>query len=113
MSAKRPTGNNLLIDEPPLVVLPGLAVAIGLNEAIIVQQLHFLLQNPKNGAVVGGERYIYNSYPEWHKHFQFFSESTVKRTFLNLEQQGLVESIQPNKRDHDHRKYYRVRVRCA
>ena len=108
MSAKRPTGNNLLIDEPPLVVLPGLAVAIGLNEAIVLQQLHFLLQNPKTGAVVGGEHYIYNSYRQWHKHFQFFSESTVKRTFLNLERQGLVESIQPNKRDHDHRKYYRV-----
>ena len=108
MSAKRPTGSNLLIDEPPLVVLPGLATAIGLNEAIILQQLHFLLQNSKNGVVVDGERFIYNTYPKWHEHFEFWSEATVKRTFLNLEQKGLITSIQPNKRKHDHTKFYRV-----
>ncbi len=108
MSAKHPAGSNLLIDEPPLVVLPGLATAIGLNEAIVLQQLHFLLQNPKNGAAVAGKRYIYNSYPEWHQHFEFWSVPTIKRTFLNLERQGLVSSVQPNKQKHDHTKYYRV-----
>ena len=108
MSAKPLTRGNLLIDEPPLMVLPRLAKAIGLNEAIVLQQLHFLLNNPKNGATVGGARYIYNTYQEWQEHFEFLSEPTIKRTFLNLERQGLVTSIQANKRKHDHRKYYRV-----
>ena len=35
--------SNLLTQEPPLQVLPSLAVAIGLNEAIVLQQVHYLL----------------------------------------------------------------------
>jgi hypothetical protein len=30
-----------LIDEYPLVVLPSLAVDYGLNEAIVIQQIHY------------------------------------------------------------------------
>ena len=33
----------LLIDDQPLQVLPSLAEAIGLNEALILQQIHWLL----------------------------------------------------------------------
>ena len=34
--------NNLLINDYPLMVLPELAVTIGLNEAIILQHIHRL-----------------------------------------------------------------------
>ena len=34
---------SLLISEPPLQVLPSLAVKIGLNEAIVLQQIHYWL----------------------------------------------------------------------
>lgn len=40
---------SLLIEEPPLQILPSLAAAIGLNEAIVLQQLYWLLQQPNNG----------------------------------------------------------------
>jgi hypothetical protein len=33
--------SKLLIDEPPLQVLPTLAVRLGLEEAIFLQQLHY------------------------------------------------------------------------
>ena len=36
--------SNLLIEEPPLQVLPSLALAVGLNEAIILQQMHYWLK---------------------------------------------------------------------
>lgn len=39
-------GAQLLINEPPLQVLPTLAKTIGLNEAIVLQQVHYWL-NPK------------------------------------------------------------------
>ena len=39
----RPT-SKLLVDEPPLIVLPSLAVAIGLAEAILLQQIHYWLR---------------------------------------------------------------------
>ena len=39
---------NLILDERPLVVIPSLACAIGLNESMILQQLHYWLQRSKN-----------------------------------------------------------------
>ena len=36
--------SRLLIDEYPLVVQPSLAALVGINEAIILQQIHYWLQ---------------------------------------------------------------------
>ena len=36
--------NNLLIDDYPILVLPKLATEIGLNEAIVLQQIHYWLK---------------------------------------------------------------------
>ena len=36
--------SRLLLEDEPLVVLPKLATVIGLNEAIILQQLHYWLE---------------------------------------------------------------------
>lgn len=33
--------SKLLLDSNPLVIIPELAVAVGLNESIILQQLHY------------------------------------------------------------------------
>ena len=32
---------NLLLDSYPLLIAPELAVAVGLNEAIVLQQIHY------------------------------------------------------------------------
>lgn len=99
--------NALLLDEQPLLILPGLAVAIGLPEAMILQQLHYYLRG-KNGKILAdGQRYIYNTYAEWHEIFPFWSDSTIKRTFAALEERKLVVSVQPEK-GISRRKYYRI-----
>lgn len=98
----------LLLREPPLQVLPSLACAIGLNEAIALQQLYYLQSNPQNGKTLAdGERYIFNTYAEWSAYFPFWSEPTIKRVFLELEQRHLVETQQPEG-NFSRRKYYRV-----
>ena len=51
---------SLLISEPPLQVLPSLAVKIGLNEAIILQQVHYWLLKSNN--IRDGYKWVYNSY---------------------------------------------------
>lgn len=98
---------NMLIDEYPLLVLPSLAVAIGLNEAIALQQLHYWMQNPKGTVIVDGEKWTYNTYEEWQQqNFPFWSERTVQRVFLSLEKMDLVIAKQmPN---YDRKKYYRI-----
>ena len=40
--------SNLLIHEEPLLVLPGLASRIGLNEAIFLQQIHYWLNRSEH-----------------------------------------------------------------
>lgn len=40
--------SNQLIDDYPILVLPKLAEKIGLNEAIILQQIHYWLKDSKH-----------------------------------------------------------------
>lgn len=98
---------NLLINEPPLQVLPTLAKKVGLNEAIILQQIHFKLLISKH--VFDGHKWIYNTYKEWHNEFPFWSERTIMRTFKKLEELGyLISTDQYNKIRQDKTKWYRL-----
>ena len=96
----------LLIQEPPLQVLPSLAKAIGLNEAIVLQQIHYWLQKSSN--VKDGHKWIYNSMPNWQKQFDFWSLPTVKRVFRSLEKQDLIITANYNKAGFDKTKWYRI-----
>jgi len=80
--------SKLLFDEHPLVILPRLAVLIGLNEAIVLQQLHYWLSGDKFGKTYGevhdGRRWVYNTYEQWQEQFPFWSMMTVRRTLTSL-----------------------------
>lgn len=100
--------SKLVISEPPLQVLPSLAVAVGLNEAIIVQQLHYWLNNSGAGVEHDGHRWIFNTYAEWQKNFPFWSIPTIQRIFASLEKQEVLISCQLGKSALDMTKYYRI-----
>lgn len=97
---------SLLISEPPLMVLPELAKQIGLNEAIVLQQVHYWLS--KSDKVQDGHKWVYNSYEDWHKQFPFWGIATVKRAFTSLEKQGYLISANYNKAGFDKTKWYRI-----
>lgn len=99
--------SNLLINEPPLMVSPSLARLIGLNEAIILQQMHFWLGISKNEYY--GLRWVYKTYPEWNMEFPFWSQTTIERTILRLEDAELVVSVKWfNKHPMDKTKWYTI-----
>lgn len=100
--------SSLIIQEPPLQVLPSLAVVIGLNEALIIQQLHYWLENPKVGVTRDGFKWIFNTYDEWKENFPFWSTATIQRIFINLEKMGLVIAEQLDAKSRDMRKFYRI-----
>jgi hypothetical protein len=101
--------SDLLIKEYPLMVLPSLAKAIGLNEAIVLQQLHYWLKNPKSGVVRNGFKWAYNTYGEWQEdNFPFWSVRTIQRAFLSLEERGFVVTEQLDASRYDQKKYYRI-----
>jgi len=101
-----------LLDEPPLVVLPSLAKRIGLNEAIVIQQIHYWLTNAREAKRTynfrQGRWWVYHSYTEWMVTFPFWSEPTIKRTFLGLEKAGLVVSACLGEDPRDRSKWYSI-----
>lgn len=103
--------SKLLINQPPLQVLPDLAVKIGLNEAIILQQLHYWLERSVN--IREGCKWVYNDYTQWQEQFPFWSERTIQRAFLTLEKLGIVVSKQfekytANYTKRNRRKWYTI-----
>ena len=104
--------SNLLINEPPLQVLPTLAAEIGLNEAIVLQQIHYWISNPKVGKEHDGQRWIYNSVREWQDtNFPFWSEATIKRALHNLREMGLVLAENLNASTYDRTLWYTIDYR--
>lgn len=101
--------SNLLINEPPLMILPSLAVTIGLNEAVILQQIHYWLITPKIGLIHDDRKWIFNTYEEWQEtNFPFWSVSTIKRAILDLECSGLLETAYLSEDKGDRTKYYTI-----
>ena len=103
--------SHLLIDESPLQVLPSLASAIGLEEAIVLQQLHYWLSNPKNSGHKDedGNKWVFNTYEQWQEdNFPFWSTTKIQRIFLSLEKSGVIISSQIDAHKHDMRKFYRI-----
>lgn len=78
--------SKLLIAEPPLQVLPTLAKAIGLNEAIVLQQVYYRALRSKDDG------WVQRSLAEWLvEDFPFWSEKTVKRAMTELCSLGVME----------------------
>jgi DnaD/phage-associated family protein len=96
----------LLLDEKPLIVLPALAVAVGLNESIFIQQLHYWIE--KSDKFRDGHKWVYNTVKDWQVQFPFWSEKTLRRIIDNLEKKGVVICGNYNKSKIDKTKWYRV-----
>lgn len=101
---------SVLYDERPLVISPKLARIIGLNEAIIVQQIHYWLQvHEQNGTnYYDGRYWVYNTYQQWQQQFSFWSLDTIKRTIRKMEKSGLLITGNYNKMSLDKTKWYTI-----
>jgi len=103
--------SKLLFDEQPIVVSRELAKRIGLNEAIVLQQIHYWLEvNRKTHKnFIDGRYWTYNSMRNWHENdFSFWSFNTVQRTFSSLEKKGFLVTGNYNKQSFDHTKWYSI-----
>lgn len=105
-----------LMDEYPILCYPSLAKALGVNHALVFQQLHFLLaitkktkQRDKLYNFVDGKWWVYNTAKEWEEdHFPWLHKGTIARIFRDLEKKGLVLSMQSVKNPSDRTKWYTI-----
>lgn len=86
--------SKLLINESPYEFQPTLAAWIGLNEAIFLQELHYLLRKV-SGEKIGyidenGVKWYRNSVEGWREVFTFWDGNVIKRTIKNLTESNLI-----------------------
>lgn len=103
----------LLISEHPLMVLPSLATAVGLNQAIVLQQVHYWLdlnRKAKKDSHFRDEHWwTYNTFESWQEsNFPFWSVRTLKRVFKSLEDDRLLIARKFNSSDWNHTKWYTI-----
>jgi len=60
-----------------LVANPELAELIGLNEAIVLQQVHYWLE--KTDFEAKGKKWVYNTIEQWKEQFPFFSSKNHRK----------------------------------
>ena len=96
----------LLIDEYPLIVLPSLVKAVGLEKAIVLQQVHYWMK--KSTHERDGHLWIYNSYRAWAEQLSWMSEEAIRKHIKALEKRGLLVSANYNKLAMDKTKWYRI-----
>lgn len=101
---------SILFDTKPLVVNVTLATIIGLNEAIILQQIHYWVD--RSSHKIEGRKWIYNSVRSWAEQFPFWSEPTIKRAISSLEKRGLLISGKHNRDARDQTKWYTIDYRA-
>ena len=100
----------ILKAESTLVFQPLLAKKVGLNGAIVLQQVHYWLEQKRTRKEPqqDGRHWVYNSFSKWGEQFPFWSERTIKRTFAELEKSGLLLTGNYNKRGFDRTKWYSI-----
>jgi hypothetical protein len=80
--------SKLLIDEPPLQVLPSLATKIGLGPAIVLQQIQYWSTRAKQSD--DGYFWVYNTVEEWNKQFPFWHQNTIATHLKKLRDLGIL-----------------------
>lgn len=97
-----------LFSKHPLLVDQDLATVIGLNEAIVLQQLNYWLHS-KSAKKINDKWWVYNTYENWKKqNFPFWSVATIRRAFSSLEKKEVVVSANFNRAGFDKTKWYSI-----
>lgn len=102
--------SNLLINDRPIMFLPKLAIVLeSVERAIILQQIHWLLMQPKTGRIVDGYKWVWGSYAEWcEEYFPMWKPQNLAKHIRKLEEIGVLVSAELNAKEHDHTKHYRI-----
>ncbi|CAH0159709.1 hypothetical protein [Priestia megaterium] len=98
--------SKLLLKDQPLIVLPALAVKVGVNGALFLQQLHYWLEKSVN--VQDGYTWVYNTNQQWLQQFPFWSLSTIQRIISKLEKEGLIVKGKYNRSKFNNTVWYRI-----
>jgi hypothetical protein len=97
----------LLINERPLTVLPSLVKLVGMERAVILQQVHWLIQLRHNGIIYDGDKWVWGTHEQWcEDYFSFWKAATLRKHMAGLETDGFLCSMQIG--GFNRKKHYRI-----
>lgn len=101
-----------LIEESPRMLMPSLAMMVGINEALVLQEVYFQCTQPQSGVVdADGNKWVGGSYQTWKDlYFPFWGVRTIQNIFLSLEKKGLMLKTARLLHQWDNTKFYRIDV---
>jgi hypothetical protein len=82
--------SKIITPETPLLVPPLLASEIGLESAMILQQIHYFCQRSKH-LLDDGRRWFYLTLDGWSQQLPFLKPSAIRRAIANLRQLELID----------------------
>jgi hypothetical protein len=103
--------SSIFFNIEPKVINTELACLIGLNEAIVLQQLHYWIEKNKATGTnfIDGHVWTYGTLQEYRdRDFRFWSLDTVKRTIGNLLGRGFLIKGNYNRMKMDHTNWYSI-----
>ena len=89
LNSVRSQKSKLITPEKPLLIPPLVAREIGLEAAIILQQIHYFSQSSKH-ILRDGQRWFYLTLEGWAEKLPFFKMSTIRRAIGKLRQLELI-----------------------
>ena len=98
--------NKYLFYEYPLQVSPSLCEEIRVNEAILIEQLHYRLLG--RNQEINGRKWICITYCELQEDLKFFSLSTIKRIVKSLVNKKVISVDNFNGMKMDNRNWYTI-----
>lgn len=101
---------SLFISKNILIVDSDLANMLGINKAVILQQIHYWTEkNEELGRnLKDGHYWVYNTFESWGKQFKWIGVRTIKKLIKELEDDGYLITGTFNKSSFDHTKWYRI-----
>lgn len=96
-----------LTGEEPRLYRPKLAKLIGLNETIVLHQIHFFI-SLEGAPERGGRKWVYKTIEAWQEQFQFWSLKTVERALKGLRDRKLIFVANFNKTKYDRTLWYSI-----
>ena len=97
----------LVADGKMIAVSVNLAIQVGLVNAVILQQLAYLLFiAPDKGHWYAGRKWVWNTAKDWHAQLPFLSQKSIGNHLVELEKKGYVLSRQPGA--YDRTKHYTI-----
>ncbi|MGG1340152.1 DnaD domain protein [Bacillus toyonensis] len=108
-----PQTDKLLFNESPYVIQKSLAMKVGVDESLFIQQLHYLIVNKEKGSnfdtFKDGHTWVYNTWWGWQEFFPFWNQKKIQRMIKKLEDTNiLVGRKDLNKEAYDKTKWYRI-----